>query len=70
MKSLAESVASLWCGTPPADPATGVLGWLLIAGAGLVVAFAAVQLVRYAWHPGEESPDHPKRAIFEDGWES
>ena len=70
MKSVAESLASLWCGTPPPDATTGMLGWLLIAGAGLVVAFAAVQLVRLAWHPGEEAPDHPKRSIFEDGWES
>ena len=70
MKSVAESIVSLWCGTPPADPVTGMLGWLLIAGAGFVVAIAAVQLVRMAWNPREEALDHPKRSIFEDGWES
>ena len=70
MKSVAESIVSLWCGTPPADPATGILGWLLIAGAGLVVAIAAVQFLRTAWNPGEDALDHPKRDIFEDGWES
>jgi hypothetical protein len=72
MKTLAESVATLWCGTPPADSTAGAaLGWLLIAAAGLVVVFAFVQSVRLAWRPGEDAPDHPKRSIFDrDGYES
>ena len=67
MKSVADSIVSLWCGTPPADPAAGAAGWLLIGLAGVAVAWALVQAVRFAWWPGEDAPDHPKRSIFDDG---
>ena len=70
MKTLAESIATLWCGTPPSDSTGSTLGWLLIAGAALVVAVAFVQAVRFTWWPGEESLDHPKRSILDDGAES
>ena len=66
MRRLADLLASAWCGTPPADPAAGAFGWVLVAAAAVVVVFAFAQAVRFTWHPGEDAPDHVKRSIFDD----
>jgi hypothetical protein len=56
-----------WCGTPPTDSVAAVFGWALVVLAAAVVLLAFAQAVRFTWRPGEDTPDHVKRSILDDG---
>jgi len=67
VRSVADALVSIWCGTPPADPTAAAFGWLLIAAAAAAVAVAVAQAVWFTWRPEVGAHDRVKRSILDDG---